>query len=675
MDAPSAGRTGVRVSTTLTIRVLPAGMELYFDGSHPVTIGRDPAAHVLVRDGATSPEHAVLRLEKGRWVFEDRSINGTYLDGSQIPSRLPLDRPVTLALGSAAGGAQLRIIPPGKSGEPSPHVPEQPSFAPGQVAPGHYSGSYRMASSRIRIGRGLDNEIVLDDLLVSRYHAELHATAAGTLEIIDLGTHNGTFVDGRPVVHKAPLHEGSLVSVGHTLLRLRGGALEKYANSGISFAAVDVTVVAGRRTVLDDVSLPVSGGQFVAVLGPSGSGKSTLLRVLAGQRRADRGEVRYNGRDLYRGYAELSSRIGYLPQGDTLHAKLTVRSVLEYAARLRFPTDVSAEERTDRVDEVLSEVGLSASADERVERLPGGLRKRTSVAIELLARPSVLLLDEPTSGLDPGDQQGMMELLRKLADNKRTVIAVTRSVQDLVMCDRLLFLAPGGQVAYVGSPEQAAGFFKQPDYPHVFQYLDQVAPGEAKQRFASSALAQEFVHGPLAAGSAADAPPKPGSKPRAASKPGSRAGAKAAAATPAPAAQEKADAVAGREPEAPTDAAAAKPEPRKPEKPKKPERPKKPEQAAKQRTRGRDERKHENWSRSPYSTRQLITLTRRYLALTFADKRSTLLNLAQAPVLGLLLLAVFGAGSLSLDSSAAAAGPAIVLLLLTLGATYLGASA
>lgn len=614
MNRPSAGHSDATVNNTLTIRVLPAGIECYFDGSHPVIIGRDAAAHVLVRDDATSPEHAVLKLESGRWVFEDRSGNGTYLDGSQIPSRLPLDRAVTLALGSAADGAQVRIIPPTRFGEPSPHVPEQPSFEPGRSAPGHYRGSFRAAGARIRIGRALDNEIVLDDPLVSARHAELRATSAGGLEILDLGSRDGTFVDGRPVDRRALLQEGSLVAVGHTLLRLRGGALEKYSDAGISFAALDLSVTAGKRTLLDDVSFPLSAGQLLAVLGPAGSGKYTLLKALIGSQPATRGTVLYNGRDLYGNYAELRNRIGYVPQDDPLHPKLTVHSVLDYAARLRLPADFSSAERTSRVDEVLEDLGLTQSANVRIERLSIGRRKRASIAIELLAKPSLLVLDEPTAGLDPGDQQSMMELLRKLADDGRTVVAVTHSIQDLDLCDRLLFLAPGGQLAYFGSPSQALEFFELPDYQSTLRQLEQDSQGTAKQRFASSAQAQEFVHGPLAA---------------------QRADQEILAA--------QADARARAS-------------------------------AAGKKRRAREAEQPRRTVRPPRGTHQLLPLTRRYSALIIADKRSTLLNFAQAPVLGLLLLAIFGADTLKPGTSAAAANSPTILLVLTLAAGYLGLS-
>src|SRR6185369_10929831 len=158
---------------------------------------------------------------------------------------------------------------------------------------------------------------------------------------------------------------------------------------------------------------------------------STLLGALTGQRPADAGEVRYDGRDLYASYDELRQRIGLVPQDDILHPQLTVRRALRFAAELRFPADTSAAERHARVEEVLDELGLIDQATQRISTLSGGQRKRTSVALELLTRPSLLFLDEPTSGLDPGMDKSVMRTLRGLADDGRTVVVVTHNVANL----------------------------------------------------------------------------------------------------------------------------------------------------------------------------------------------------------------------------------------------------
>src|SRR4029077_12488102 len=168
----------------------------------------------------------------------------------------------------------------------------------------------------------------------------------------------------------------------------------------------------------------------------------------------------------------LRRRIGYVPQDDILHPELTVRQALEYAAQLRLPPDLTNVERSRRVSDVMGELGLGDRADLAIHRLSGGQRKRTNVALELLAQPSPLFLDEPTSGLDPGYEKTVMELLRTLADSGRTVIVVTHSVESLDLCDRLLFLAPGGVTAYFGSPGSATAHFGVRDYADVFRRLE-----------------------------------------------------------------------------------------------------------------------------------------------------------------------------------------------------------
>jgi ABC-type multidrug transport system ATPase subunit len=222
------------------------------------------------------------------------------------------------------------------------------------------------------------------------------------------------------------------------------------------------------KTLLDDVGFEVPEQSLVAVIGPSGSGKSTLLRALTGYRPADSGEVRLGGRPLVAEYAELRHRIGLVPQDDVLHAQLTVRSALSYAASLRFPQGVSEADRERRIDEVLTDLRLTDFGNNKISTLSGGQRKRVSVALELLTKPSVLFLDEPTSGLDPGMDREVMRMLRCLTDEGRTVVVVTHSVAELSMCDLVLVMAPGGGVAYYGPPQEALPFFGAETWADVF---------------------------------------------------------------------------------------------------------------------------------------------------------------------------------------------------------------
>ena len=277
--------------------------------------------------------------------------------------------------------------------------------ATGRVATAHH-----LASGLIRIGRDDVNDIVLDELSVSRKHAEVRQTADG-FEVVDLGSTNGTFHNGRQV-SRAALREGDLISIGRHRFVFESQRLQEFVDSGpVSLVADDLMVQIGDAVLLDDISFALPAASLLAVIGPSGCGKSTLLRAMTGLRPANTGRVRYDGRDLYEDYAELRYRIGLVPQDDVLHRQLTVRRALRFAAALRFADDVPRRERWARVDEVLKLLGLTTRAKQRIDKLSGGQRKRTSVALELLTEPSLLYLDEPTSGLDPAlDKEVMTEL-------------------------------------------------------------------------------------------------------------------------------------------------------------------------------------------------------------------------------------------------------------------------
>ncbi|MFF7499971.1 FHA domain-containing protein [Streptomyces lavendulae] len=453
-------------------------------------VGRDPLCEICLDDARVSWHHAVLCPDGDHWTVRDEdSTNGTWADGHRI-HEWRVGPGSELRFGSAQDGPRavlsIRTPPPPPPPQPPPLATAVASAAPvapaAPVAHPERTGTFRRpttvrplaARTALRIGRDPANDLVLDDLVVSRRHAELRALADGGYEIADLGSHNGTYLNGTPV-ERARIAEGDIVGIGHSAFCLLGDQLQEYVDSGevsLDVQELAVAVDHGRKTLLDDVSFPVGGKCLLAVVGPSGAGKSTLLGALTGLRPADHGTVLYDGRDLYRDYAELRSRIGLVPQDDILHAQLTVRRALTYAAELRFPQDTAKAERRARVDEVIGELGLGQRADQPIHSLSGGQRKRVSVALELLTKPSLLFLDEPTSGLDPGMDRSVMHMLRDLADDGRTVIVVTHSVLSLDVCDRLLVLAPGGRVAWYGPPGETLGFFGFDQWPEAFEAFE-----------------------------------------------------------------------------------------------------------------------------------------------------------------------------------------------------------
>ncbi|MCX4405454.1 FHA domain-containing protein [Streptomyces sp. NBC_01764] len=467
-------------------------------------VGRDPSSEIVIDDVRVSWHHAVLRPEADHWTIQDEnSTNGTYADGRRV-REWGVGPGSVIHFGSPSDGPRAVF---------ADKTPQRP---PGAFRPS-VSGTFQrpttvrpLPARTVRIGRGGDNDLVIDDLVVSRRHAELLAQPDGTYEILDLGSHNGTFLNGQPVT-RAPVTPGDIVGIGHSAFRLVGDELQEYVDTGeVSLDVQELTVAVdrGRKILLDQVSFPVGEKCLLAVVGPSGAGKSTLLNALTGQRPADRGAVLYDGRDLYRDYAELRQRIGLVPQDDILHAQLTVRRALAYAAELRFPQDTAKAERQARVDEVIQELGLEQRAGQSIHSLSGGQRKRVSVALELLTKPSLLFLDEPTSGLDPGMDRSVMHMLRGLADDGRTVIVVTHSVLSLDICDRLLVLAPGGKVAYFGPPDGALAFFGYQQWPEAFEAFERDQDRDWAGEYRGSPLQGRYID---SAGSAARPQlPRPG---------------------------------------------------------------------------------------------------------------------------------------------------------------------
>jgi ABC-type multidrug transport system ATPase subunit len=220
-----------------------------------------------------------------------------------------------------------------------------------------------------------------------------------------------------------------------------------------SLVAESVVVLRGGRRVLDDVSLSLAPGELVAVVGASGAGKSTLLAALAGLTRIASGSVGL----VTPGDGASGSpygAVGLVPQDDILHPDLPLERTLRHAAGLRLVGGNAA--ISAAVHDVLQQLDLADRASVPVGSLSGGQRKRASIAVELLAGPSLCLLDEPTSGLDPATARSLVATLRGLADRGAGMAFTTHAVADVETCDRLVVLAPGGRLVYDGPPHLAA---------------------------------------------------------------------------------------------------------------------------------------------------------------------------------------------------------------------------
>ncbi|KAJ7745683.1 pleiotropic drug resistance ABC transporter [Mycena metata] len=213
-----------------------------------------------------------------------------------------------------------------------------------------------------------------------------------------------------------------------------------------------VPVKDGKRKLLDSVSGYVVPGKLTALMGESGAGKTTLLNVLAERTTTGvvTGDIFVNGHAPPR---DFRSQTGYVQQMDTHVPTDTVREALLFSAKLRQPASVPLAEKVAYVETCLKMCGLEAVADASVGSLGIEHRKRTTIAVELAAKPKLLLfLDEPTSGLDSQSAWAIMLFLQQLAANGQAILCTIHqpSAELFQIFDRLLLLRKGGQVVYFG---------------------------------------------------------------------------------------------------------------------------------------------------------------------------------------------------------------------------------
>lgn len=360
----------------------------------------------------------------------------------------------------------------------------------------------KLNKPEITLGRLSANDVPLDHPQVSGHHATLKKRGS-EYYIVDEHSTNHTYVNSQRVT-KSLLKLNDEIRIGPFVFTYHGKQLtQSIASPAIDIAALNLNKVVRKngksKTLLHDISLVIPAGSFVALVGASGAGKSTLLDALNGLRPAE-GTILYDSQDYYTSFEAFRSQLGYVPQDDIIHRDLTVERALYYAACLRLPDDYPSAQIKQRIDEVLKDVEM---AEPRTRTMPisllsGGQRKRTSMALELLAKPGVFFLDEPTSGLDPGLDRKMMKLLRMLASKGQTIVMVTHATSNITECDYVCFLANEGRVVYFGPPGEATSFFKEKDFADIYIKLDKQKNSEIGEKiFLASQYYKEYIEQPL----------------------------------------------------------------------------------------------------------------------------------------------------------------------------------
>jgi ABC transport system ATP-binding/permease protein len=457
------------------------GRRRFLTGERPFYIGHlEKNDLALLDDMSIDDTQAMVDKIRGYWCITPLSESiATSLNGARI------DQPTAFTPGDVIGFGSRSL----STGLSDPVPADRPTSQPTGMS-GTYSRTSMMEQKII--GRDETADIRLDHPTVSRRHAAL-VIDGDTIRLKDLGSTNGTFLEGEPVGAQSVLvRNGQRVDIGPLAFLVAGNTLTpivQKAGRPLLVTQNLTYIVADRKTgkdlkLLDEVSLSIDTGTFICIIGESGSGKSTLIRQLSGRVKAQNGSITVRGLDLGQHFDALKHDIAYVPQEDLLHQDLTLGEALTFTARLRLPVDQTAASVRKAVRDALEAVDLYERIDTKISDLSGGQKKRASLACELITRPSVLLLDEVTSGLDEATDREVMRLLKRLASEGVTILCVTHTLANIEdNVDNLLVMARGGVPAFFGPPAKAGSHFKTTRLGQIF---DRLESGEWKRMGRSS---------------------------------------------------------------------------------------------------------------------------------------------------------------------------------------------
>lgn len=210
----------------------------------------------------------------------------------------------------------------------------------------------------------------------------------------------------------------------------------------MSISVQSLLKVYGDQKAVNNISFSVQKGEIVGFLGPNGAGKSTTMKILTGYLIPDGGKAEVCGTDVQASPQLTKSKIGYLPESNPLYYDMYVREYLHFMADVHRVAN-----KNSRVEQVISQVGLSPESDKKIGQLSKGYKQRVGLAAALIHDPEVLILDEPTTGLDPNQIVEIREVIRTLGRDK-TVLFSSHILQEVeAVCNRVIIINKGQLIA------------------------------------------------------------------------------------------------------------------------------------------------------------------------------------------------------------------------------------
>lgn len=221
----------------------------------------------------------------------------------------------------------------------------------------------------------------------------------------------------------------------------------------------------GPRTVVDKVTFSANIGEVLGFLGPNGAGKSTTMKMIVGFLSPSEGSAEVCGFDVLKDPLDVKRSVGYLPEGAPAYPDMTPLGFLRFISGIR---GFNGSEREERVQNAVRMTRIEAVAQQPIETLSKGYKRRVGLAQALLHDPKVLILDEPTDGLDPNQKHVVRDLIKEMASTKCIIISTHILEEVDAVCSRAMIIASGKVVAD-GSPSELKSQSGSGDLEEVFR--------------------------------------------------------------------------------------------------------------------------------------------------------------------------------------------------------------
>jgi len=231
----------------------------------------------------------------------------------------------------------------------------------------------------------------------------------------------------------------------------------------VALRVVGLSKYYGPTSAVSGLNFEIREGEIFGLLGPNGAGKTSTIAMLATQRRPSGGDALLFGRSASREPYQVRQMIGFAPQEVSLYPQLTAAENLQFFGRIY---GVNRAELSERIDALLTMVGLEADGDARVGTFSGGMKRRLNLAVSIVHRPKLILLDEPTAGVDPESREQILNIIGGLRDNGSAILYTTHYMEEAErLCDRVGILNEGHLVA-VGTLDE---LLSKQDYAEIIE--------------------------------------------------------------------------------------------------------------------------------------------------------------------------------------------------------------